>query len=439
MAIFKSAIFAAFFVALGSLPVFGQETLVLKDGSSLFGQRAKDDYKENTMTFRIDSARMVIPITDLNDEKPRLIPLSTVPESWRRWFKNHPEKIVYRNNDKYVWLGSVNYSDDARKFYKDYVIIEEVDDSIARIFTTSIGEIRVSKNKEVDHIEISSRDPLALVGTVNEIETINGSIIRGQIVEDRAKAMVILTDDGVRHIIPYKDIRVSRILPFNSNRPLSEQVSNNYRLEGGHDDGVSVIGIITETVYKSRNGEGGYYMVADSEGLNKSKYLFSQVDRITRIPNSRFVKEKDVKVDDNQLLIQLKEACPVEYEIKSDRYEIADTAKAVRIKASDLDKGIIKIHFKESPSNTDFIFVEAKESPNLVSKKKIGQVKDTEPGQFYASLNDMIINSYTASERFVSPAGNVSLTYGPIVAGKAYLLIRKSDPAKTAYLIIVEP
>ncbi len=434
----KSLVLSIVVSALGFLSVSGQETLVLKNGSRLYGQRTIEDYNDNTVTFRIDSADMVIPYNDLHDISPRLTLLSETPESWRRWFNQHPERIVLRNNAKYVWLGAVNNSNNDRKFYKDYVVIHEVEDTVVRVFTTSIGEIKVSKNKEIDHIEIAPREPLALVGTINEIETTNQGTLRGQIVEDRAKSLVLLTDDGVRHVIPYKVIKASRIIPFNPNRPLNEQISHHQRLEGNKDSGFSAVGIVTETVYKSHGNEEGYYILADTEGLNKTKYPFSQVLRIKKIPNTAFVKEKDVKIDGDQLLIQFREAVPVKYEVKSDRYEIADTTKAVRINKADIENGMLKIHFKDTPVNTDFIFVEAKPVQVDKSAKKSGKDNNDADVVFYASLNDMLINSYSPVNRFVSPSGNVSLTYGNVEAGKAYLLIRKSDPLKSAYFLVIE-
>ena len=56
--------------------------------------------------------------------------------------------------------------------------------------------VTIDKNKDVDHYEYDTRNPLALVGTVTEIVPVNGTPLKGQIVADYPSRLVLLTERG---------------------------------------------------------------------------------------------------------------------------------------------------------------------------------------------------------------------------------------------------
>lgn len=425
------------------LSASGQETMVLKDGSRLYGLTWKEDYTDMSKTFSFDSVSLVVPKSALSNIEPDKRALTYLNSEMRRYFEHHPEKIVYHNNEPYVYLASgFNVEKGKRNNLNlsGYVIIEEVSDSTARVFWPSIGMMTVDWKKDVDHVVTAPRNPLALVGTIDVLETKQGVRLVGQIVDTDHKGTTILTDNGVRHKISKDNIRAKRIQPFNPNRPLKEQISHRYRLEGGKGT-QPTYGFITETVYSSQNQEG-YYMVSDLEGLNKTKLLFSEVDKITREANPDFVKELDVNVAPDEFLIQGISAKPVTYEVKTDRYEVKDTSNVVKVKAAALKDNNLKVHFRSLPAHSEFFFVEARETPKSAEEAKRSgknKEKDTpEKTPFYATLHD-VIQSLPPTDRFVSPIGNVSMNFGPVTAGKSYFIIRKGAPEKTAYMVLIEP
>lgn len=450
----SSALTAAGLAILGFLPASGQESVVLKDGSILYGHIVKDNFDNQTISFDIDSALMVVATKDVQYDSPELRLVSGLPEAWKRWFNNHRDKIVMRNGKEYGWIGSVEpYSYVGNKtFYKGLARIEEVTDSTIKFFTPNIGNITLNKKEGINYIVHNPRHPRALVGVIDEVKTTDGKIYHGQIIEERAREIILLSDDGVRNVIPVKMIKMRKVNPYNSNRPLRDQMPYITRIELAEKNSgsMSPMCIITEIVSNSSpKQKDGYYLATDCDGYNSREYKFSDVASLSYVKNANYVEDLDVEVNDDQLLVNGKEVLPVKYVEMADRYEIPDTANAIKVKAADLEKNLLKLHFKDQEIKSDFIFVEAipdntvatnnKSNNKNASSKKKKDAENTEEGTpFYSLLRDIIDSKFIPIDRFVSPAGNVSLKYGPVSAGKAYLLIRKSGQNKSGYLIIVE-
>lgn len=434
-------LFTAAIASISFLPLSGQETMVLKNGSRLYGHTSKEDFTAKTVTFMADSAIIVEAMSDIYYTAPSVQRLNNMKHNWRRWFEANPAKVFINGGKKSGLLGNISYSDGSKnEFEGDAVIIERSNDNIS-FFTINHANITVKKNAEVDHFEYATRDPLALVGIVNEIVPVNGTTLQGQIIEDYPSRLVLLTDDGVRNVIPYNNIKAKRVLPFNTNRSLTEQLRYLTRITYKDDSGEqrTVDGIIRETVYKPSGDERPYYEVINADGTSPRKYYFDDVVMLSLSPNSMYIQDRDVVINDDEILIEHKEARNMKHAIKSDRYEINDTAGIVKLNYSYLAEGNIKVYYKDIPANSEFIFVEAKPNyiPSKTDNKNRKDEEDELPVYFYANFSEMFLNSFTPYDRFVSPASNVSVNYGKVQAGKYYLLIRKSD--NSTYLIKIEP
>lgn len=95
------------------------------------------------------------------------------------------------------------------------------------------------------------------------------------------------------------------------------------------------------------------------------------------------------------------------------------------------------VHYKNTPDNNEFFFVEL--TVPVVEKKKaglFGAPKVAEPEAPYVTFAKLLRGGFRAEDRFVSPANNISVQYGPLKKGARYVLIRKGD--LTAYPIVVK-
>ncbi len=434
-------LFTAAIASISFLPLAGQETMVLKNGSRLYGHTSKEDFTAKTVSFMADSAIVVEDINDIYYTAPSVQRLSNMKNNWRRWFEANPAKVFINGGKKSGMLGNISYTNGAKnEFEGDAVIIERSNDNVS-FFTINHANLTLKKNSEVDHFEYATRDPLALVGTIDEIVPVNGAILQGQIIEDYPSRLVLLTDDGVRNVIPYSNIKAKRVLPYNTNRSLAEQLKYLTRVTYKDENGEhrTVDGIIRETVYKPSGTERPYYEVINADGTSPRKYYFDDVEMLSLSPNAKYIQDRDVVINDDEILIEHKEAKNMKHTIKTDRYEINDTAGIVKLNLAYLADGNLKVFYKDIPVNSEFIFVEAKPNytPSKADNKNRKDDEEETPVYFYANFSDMFLNSFMPFDRFVSPASNVSVNYGKVNAGKYYLLIRKSD--NSTYLIYVEP
>lgn len=431
--------------AMSFLPSMGQETLVLKNGSTLYGHTSVENYEDGEVSFMVDSAIVVEKLTNIDYENPPLVQLDNFSNMrLKEWLKKHPERIILKNGRKHAYLGNIRSKGNYNSPFAGNAVVLAKNDSTATFFTLSQVTINLNKAKEFDHIIYAERDPLALVGVVDEIVTINGETLRGQIVAQYPGYFVILTDDGVRHSVNKSDIRSRKKLAYNSNRPLADQMNflSKITLKKGKST-ETIDGIIRETVSHPANGEKPYYDVVNSDDSYSHKYKFEEVTKLSLSPNPRFVKERDVVIDDDEdILIAGRKAVKVPCTITDTRYEFNDTI-VTAIPYDELTDGKLKVYYKDVPANSEFFFVEvtpAQEQPAPAKGKKATTKKldvEEDEAPYSVGLSKIMLNGFAPVGRFVSPASNVSVNYGPLRTGKYYVLIRKSD--NSAYLIYIDP
>ncbi|MCM1532991.1 MAG: hypothetical protein NC114_12090 [Ruminococcus flavefaciens] len=432
---------AIMMASVAFLPCYGQETMVLKDGSQLYGHTVEEDFDNGMLTFRVDSALIVAKLSDIDYTAPEMLDLNrdVKGSSWYRWFTNHKDRVTQQRNKQYVRMGNVAHNNNARKEFDGRAVIFEQGDSAIKYFTTNECRVTLNKKAEVDHFEYDTRSRLALGGIDTELELTDGRKIRGQVVANYANKVVLLDDSGLRNVIPYKKIRAKRFLPYNENVPMAEQ--SPYITSLTTPDGKVDKLLLNAIVYKPLNGAKPYYDVVSLGGGANIQYPFDMVSKVGSTVNQDYVEDTDVVMEDDEVLVNRIPAEPIQYVMKSDRYEITDTVGAVRVSEYDLVDGMLKVHFRDPMDNTEFFFVEARPYNQYLELNYDNRKKKKDDGEetvyYYTNLSDVLMNGYTAYDKFVSPAGNVSVNYGQLTAGKAYMLIRKSAPLKPAYLIIV--
>lgn len=453
----KSIIIAAI-TAMSFLSVNGQETVVLKNGSRYMGHTSSEDFvsNSNTFVFMADSATVVEKLGNVYFSMPEKNRVNNMKNAWKKWFKANPSYTFF-DGDTCAWLGNVSYkSGDRNEFSGDARIISYGDDEIT-FFSLNQANVTIDKIKDVDHYEYAPRDPLALVGVIDEIELDNGDVLKGQIVAEypaefdslrvsKEVKMVkkspakleLLMSNGVKQVIKYDNIKAKRIIPYNPNYKLNEQLPYFSRITYKTPDGKekTIEGIIVEKVYMPGGKKKSYYLVADCDGMNKREYDFDDVVRLGRTNNSRFIKGKDIVLSDrNDILIGSQTARKATCVITDERFSTADSAAVMTIPAADVKDGVLKVYFKDLPGNDEFYFVEARQGvkPAADSDKKKKKDNKDEPAElYYATMS--FFNGITPEERFVSPNGNVALSY-LVTPGKAYFLLRKSDKAAFVFLI----
>lgn len=425
----------------GFLSLAGQETMVLNNGSCLYGHKSREDFTAKTVQFAVDSALVTESLDNIYYTAPVLQRLDNMKDNWANWFRNNPDMVVNNNGRPSGRLGKIEYRHDNKdNEFEGSAVIVELSDSTVTFFT--INQVSVKyKTEEIDHYEYETRDPLALVGVIDEIVKTDGSTLSGQIVAEYKDRTILLADDGVRHVVQRDDIRAIRMLPYNTNMPLADQLPYYKRIEYRNgSDKSTVNGIITERVRKPANGEGAYYEILSPDGTTPRKYPAKDVLTFSLVPNNRYVNERDVVIDDDEILVDRIPLEKVRTRITTDGYDILDGANCVTVSMADLNEDNLKVYYKDVPRNAELYLVEARpvmtDGDDDGKKKKKRDDDQDEPAQYRVSFSEVLLNSLTPSDRFVSPASNVSVNYGPVRAGKYYMLMRKSD--KSAYLIYVK-
>lgn len=423
--------FITFLFVLPFLTMSGQESVVLKDGSEYIGRISNHDFSEKTITIRTDSAIVTEKLKDVYYSAPELTILADMPASWRVWFEAHPELVIQKNGNSCAWLGNISYIDKNKKGLDGQAIIKKVSKETVTFFTIAQTSMKFNKITEVDHYEYQLRDPLALVGTIDNIVLTDGSIKSGQIVADYPTNLVLKTQDGVETVISKTEIRSKRITPYNTNRDISEQEP--YLSHITYTDGNNQLeaeGIIRETVYKPANGEEPYYEILDGEGRNPYRYRFSDVKRISLVFNRKYRKEKDVLLSGNDIMVANTIDEPIAFTVSNDGYRAPDSVDIIKVSLKDLKDNKLPVYYRENSINKNFIFVEAKLVKNDVKDAKSSKKKNekTEDETYYSiSFAEMLMKEISEDERFVSPIGNISVKYGNISEGHVYALIRKAD------------
>lgn len=113
------------------LPILGQETMVLKNGSILHGHTSCEIFDTRTIMFMVDSAIIVENIENVLYTEPVITPVNEIKHSsWRRWFENHPEQVFLHNGKRSVRLGNIHYLKNESDNFGGDAIILEIDRSI---------------------------------------------------------------------------------------------------------------------------------------------------------------------------------------------------------------------------------------------------------------------------------------------------------------------
>lgn len=424
------------------LPCIGQETLVLKDGSIIYGHKTSENYSKGTLSYRVDSASLILPEKAVFIEDPELVRIDKMSSSWQRWFKSSRERIVNKGGDEYGWLTRIRTEYDGfpgeSKLLTGNVVLQEKNDSTIRVVTVNPGNIDLSKKDFVDRIMYSHRDSRALAGVVDEVEMNSGEKLQGQIVEERRKDMVLLRNDNVRVVIPYSKIRAKRVLPLNSTMPINEQIE--YKVRLSKDRNSAVEGFITEVVYETSKGNHGHYKVVNYEGRDAKDYDFDDVTKIDYFPNEQFVKDMDVAINNDEVFVAGKVVKPLKYRSYNGKYEVETNDSIVAIKLSDLNKGMLTLYYKNNDRSSDFIFEEAKEVNKIENVSADNKKSEFEHKNIYSvSFEDIMFTNFPSPKNpIISPLGNVIIKYGPVIEGKVYWFMPKSKTNKNAYLIRIE-
>lgn len=422
-------------IILSSLSVFGQETIVLKNGSKLYGHISNHDFTDKTITVRVDSAIVVESLDSIYYSAPQLTNLSDMPLVWRRRFEQKPELIVDRYGKKGVWLGSVSHKNNQKRGFDGVAQILEVGNGKIKFLTLNNDYAKFNKLTDIDHYEYRERPLLALAGTIDNIYLSDGNVMVGQVVADYPSRLILKTFDGVDNEILKKNIKSKQITPYNSNLDISEQVPYFSRItymDG--DDERDILGIIRETVYKTVKGEQPYYEVVDKDGRNPYRYSFSSVKRIKNEINRKYRTEKDVVLVDDQVVIGEQKVLPTKYKVENNGFCITDFSNMATISVGELNDGKLQVCYRNLPINESFIFVEVSDENN--QKKDVNNEHNNlivSPSSCVVTFSNILMNSIPQKDRFISPLGNVSVKYDNIKDGRIYFLLRKSD--KSIFLV----
>lgn len=396
--------------------VASEETVKMKNGSIYMGHTSVKNFDDGYSSFMVDSAIVVVNSNDVTIGEHNKN-LSDLSKKWQDWFRNRPELIVTRSDGKeYVTMCYVTDNNSDRSG-EDVVLLERNDDYYKYWTFASINK-KIS-DADVVSYEYSLRSPLAISGIIDELETTEGKILRGQIVRETPKGIGLFTEDKVIEVVPYNQIRATRKKPLFSEQPIDHQVSFLDVVVTHNDEQYE--GILTAINYKPGDKKAPFYSLRESNGDIRT-LPFKDVKEIKLRKNARYEPLKDIKIESiDEVYVNEVRADTTKFEV-CDKHNVNELNGKENITTVSLtDNGVLKVTIKNDAKNNKVYLIRLDDSKMYQHRKE----------EFYGFTSNDLIEDDIAVQRAISPYGNIVLEYN--VTPGEYLLYRPSN--QMAYII----
>lgn len=378
------------------------ETIVLADGSVYMGRKSEQNLEEETCFFRYDSAMVIVPAEGVSSVKLTPTKFDSLTEAWQKWFSAHPYFIHTDSAGvRTVNLHQLNGD-------KTPVFLQSQTPEKYTYVTMSQGDLRSLPMNDIVKNSYKHRDALDISGVVTEIRLLNGRVLRGQLIEDSAEGLGVLTENDVVEFVSPIDIVTRLILPLDKDADLATQVPFLDKLVVRGSDGNNLIheGVITE-IYYGADGESDPYVVL---------YDPYKTDEPVIIEYTSILKKSKVR----------NKSCDLRREVVFENEDaIVAAGKEIAPAPFLLDKQTFRL--ETNKNKIDIAEVKATDGKLTVSLKLPSDVKDPDlipvelKSNKYEFGYDTLHKIGESVKPYLSPRGTSSYTYS-VEPGKTYVL-----------------
>lgn len=260
---------------------------------------------------------------------------------------------------------------------------------------------------DIRSIEYKERDPLAINGILDVIETKDGHSYKGQIIEKILGEMVRMkTSDGKTRSILNKDIDAQKRLPLNPEVAIHKQTPY-------LDDVNGTLGVIT---YQKYNDQKPYITLLDQDS-HERRFDLVDVQSIRSYKNNGYQPLTDILIKDKDVYLNRNKVYPVECsKDKKGLFMLPDdqVSKIKLLSAGEAGSELVA-EMANTPEN---------QSVFLVPVGKIGEGKNR---MFVFSYDDLIDKSIPVKSQSVSPNNTLRRVYS---VGKGYYVFYMRKSAK---------
>lgn len=396
------------FACILGIQAKSRETLYLKNGTILQGYIKKQILGES-ITFHIEQADITVDSRWLAKQTEEEVDTSAIDILWKKWYKaNHQQKpsssitmtkiqiadkstiqrYIKNNKEDSLTMAFIT------RYYKeeDAVQVRVLEDGsdvrfidlTQRDFTFNISDIR--------SIAYSERDPLAINGIIDVIETNSGKIYKGTIIESIiGKSYRMKTTNGVIQSISIDDISKIKKERLNTHLSITKQTP---ALDVIDD----IQGIIT-LQYFGKDQSEDYLIITDTNDKGH-KFSSKSVYDIKRIDNSSYEPLTDIVINNHETYFNQTIVYPLSLEKNKQGRYILSNEQTKNIKTINVD----------AVKKELIVTMENKEDDEAYMLFPIKQNKNGRDSKFSFSAEEMI-KFIPYKNKLVSVANNLQLTY----------------------------
>lgn len=406
----------------GALAAEPKETIEMADGSVYMGHTSRQNLAESKSLFLYDSAMIVMPRKDIGSLIPQESDFDKLSESWRNWFVVRPQYVhVNADGKRYVNLYSLA---DKEGVNTNIFLISRSPEYI-KYYTIAPGGATLA-DADIRVVRYGRRDALDITGIVTEIETVDGEIVRGQLVEDSAEGKGILTDGDVVEIVPSNKIASLRRLPLDTDSGIETQIEFLDKLTVSVPEGEPLVltGIITYMNYRTDGKPDLYLEVYDPYKKGEENMRVETVRLMSKAKsrNSLYTPRRGLFIaDDSIMFVNGKEMLPARFvPIKDGEEFLADEISLSPVAVS--------------PGNGEItLSMRAVDANNRITLMSIRTHTDGDIESYKFNYRDIVENAIEG-DRKASRNGVASITYTGLTDG-IYLVFNQNT--KKAYVFQV--
>ena len=264
------------------------ERLRLKDGSIIEGYITSQK-PGKTICFHAERTQYVVK-ADRYKVIDRDVSVEELSSGWKEWMEENPRAVKVEDGKRCLTLSRLAVKErdavDSVAVDTAWVRITERGamlkyvDVTARDCTLGIDEVKV--------LERVAREENMRSGLNDVIETVDGTVCEGQIVEQRiGESIRLLGQDGVTRVIMLRDIATQRKQPNNAGQDIFEQTPFVDVIDTGKE---KTEGIVTYQKYGTAREKAYLYVLC--EDRREHRVEIADIREMRKVENEKYKPQK---------------------------------------------------------------------------------------------------------------------------------------------------
>lgn len=206
------------------------EKIILTNGFVLEGYLSKQYPKESRVVINVEKAIILLNDSIVESITDKYCDLDSLTDEWKAYVDENPDALINSGNKKKLLLSSVNLQTDSNteclKQFGPLASVRIIErGSNVKLLCLNKCEYSV-KLKEVQSVEPTLTEKKD--GLMDVIVTKTGKQFEGQIFSrEIGKQIKIKTNDGINHVVSYKDLVAIKRRPLNLEKSILEQCNYN--------------------------------------------------------------------------------------------------------------------------------------------------------------------------------------------------------------------